>query len=108
MPKSDFLFYVGYCISQLSDPKKRNGHIPYRDSKLTQLLSDSLAGNGVTLMVACISPARSNLNETLNTLRYAARAKHIRNKPVVVMVTAFVELFFPSTYYVIDRIREKP
>ena len=41
----------GYCISQLSDPRKRNGHIPYRDSKLTQLLSDSLAGNGVTLMV---------------------------------------------------------
>lgn len=41
----------GYCISQLSDPRKRSGHIPYRDSKLTQLLSDSLAGNGITLMV---------------------------------------------------------
>ncbi|EFX85436.1 hypothetical protein DAPPUDRAFT_314281 [Daphnia pulex] len=79
------LMVLGYCISQLSDPRKRNGHIPYRDSKLTQLLSDSLAGNGVTLMVACVSPARSNLSETLNTLRYAARAKHIRNKPVVVM-----------------------
>ncbi|XP_032780386.2 kinesin-like protein KIF12 [Daphnia magna] len=79
------LMVLGYCISQLSDPRKRNGHIPYRDSKLTQLLSDSLAGNGITLMVACVSPARSNLSETLNTLRYAARAKHIRNKPVVVM-----------------------
>ena len=42
---------IGYCISQLSDPRKRSGHIPYRDSKLTQLLSDSLAGNGITLMV---------------------------------------------------------
>lgn len=42
---------VGYCIASLSDSKKRNGHIPYRDSKLTKLLADSLAGNGVTLMV---------------------------------------------------------
>lgn len=43
--------YSGYCIASLSDSKKRNGHIPYRDSKLTKLLADSLAGNGVTLMV---------------------------------------------------------
>lgn len=49
--KRDFLFISGYCIASLSDPKKRKGHIPYRDSKLTKLLSDSLAGTGVTLMV---------------------------------------------------------
>lgn len=42
---------LGYCISSLSDPRKRHGHIPYRDSALTKLLSDSLAGSGVTLMV---------------------------------------------------------
>ncbi|XP_034942202.1 kinesin-like protein KIF12 [Chelonus insularis] len=79
------LMVLGYCIASLSDSKRKNGHIPYRDSKLTKLLADSLAGNGVTLMIACVSPARSNLSETLNTLRYAARAKRIRTKPIVVM-----------------------
>ncbi|XP_035708563.1 kinesin-like protein KIF12 isoform X1 [Folsomia candida] len=79
------LMVLGYCIASLSDAKKKSGHIPYRDSKLTKLLADSLAGSGVTLMIACISPAKSNMSETLNTLRYAARAKRIRTKPVVVM-----------------------
>ncbi|XP_060835344.1 kinesin-like protein KIF12 [Rhopalosiphum padi] len=79
------LMVLGYCIASLSDPKKRKGHIPYRDSKLTKLLSDSLAGTGVTLMIACISPARSNASETISTLRYAARAKKIKTKPVIVM-----------------------
>ncbi|XP_050534148.1 kinesin-like protein KIF12 isoform X2 [Daktulosphaira vitifoliae] len=79
------LMVLGYCIASLSDPKKRKGHIPYRDSKLTKLLSDSLAGTGVTLMIACVSPARSNTSETLSTLRYAARAKKIKAKPVIVM-----------------------
>ncbi|XP_059484569.1 kinesin-like protein KIF12 isoform X2 [Neocloeon triangulifer] len=79
------LMVLGYCIASLSDSKKKGGHIPYRDSKLTKLLADSLAGNGVTLMIACVSPAKSNYTETLNTLRYAARAKKIRTKPVVVM-----------------------
>ncbi|XP_054007518.1 kinesin-like protein KIF12 isoform X2 [Hylaeus anthracinus] len=79
------LMVLGYCISSLSDGKRKGGHIPYRDSKLTKLLADSLAGNGVTLMIACVSPARSNASETLNTLRYAARVKKIRTKPIVVM-----------------------
>ncbi|KAK9881584.1 hypothetical protein WA026_016455 [Henosepilachna vigintioctopunctata] len=79
------LMVLGYCISSLSDQKRKNSHIPYRDSKLTKLLADSLAGNGVTLMIACISPAKFNINETINTLRYAARAKKIRTKPVVLM-----------------------
>ncbi|CAH1986697.1 unnamed protein product [Acanthoscelides obtectus] len=79
------LMVLGYCIASLSDPKRKGSHIPYRDSKLTKLLADSLAGNGVTLMIACISPARSNIFETINTLRYAARAKKIRTKPVVLM-----------------------
>nr|CAI5819200.1 unnamed protein product [Callosobruchus analis] len=79
------LMVLGYCIASLSDQKRKGSHIPYRDSKLTKLLADSLAGNGVTLMIACISPARSNIFETINTLRYAARAKKIRTKPVVLM-----------------------
>ncbi|XP_026327688.1 kinesin-like protein KIF12 [Hyposmocoma kahamanoa] len=78
------LMVLGYCIAQLSDGKKK-GHIPYRDSKLTKLLADSLAGNGVTLMIACIAPSRSNLSETINTLRYASRAKKIKSKPIVKM-----------------------
>ncbi|XP_045463579.1 kinesin-like protein KIF12 isoform X2 [Harmonia axyridis] len=79
------LMVLGYCISSLSDQKRKHKHIPYRDSKLTKLLADSLAGNGVTLMIACISPAKCNRNETVNTLRYAARAKKIRTKPIVLM-----------------------
>ncbi|CAD7088674.1 unnamed protein product [Hermetia illucens] len=79
------LMVLGYCIASLSDNKKRSGHIPYRDSQLTKLLADSLAGNGVTLMIACVSPAYSNYAETLNTLRYASRAKRIRTKPIIIM-----------------------
>ena len=47
----DIFYFEGYCIASLSDGKRKGGHIPYRDSKLTKLLADSLAGNGVTLMV---------------------------------------------------------
>ncbi|XP_042219845.1 kinesin-like protein KIF12 isoform X8 [Homarus americanus] len=79
------LMVLGTCIAALSDNRKRDGHIPYRDSKLTKLLADSLAGNGVTLMIACVSPAKSNISETINTLRYATRAKRIRTKPIIVM-----------------------
>lgn len=60
-----------------------NKFISYRDSKLTRLLQDSLGGNSVTLMIACIGPADYNLDETLSTLRYADRAKRIKNKPIV-------------------------
>ncbi|KAF6019863.1 KIF12 [Bugula neritina] len=79
------LLVLGKCISSLGDAKKRNGHIPYRDSKLTKLLADSIGGNGVTLMIACVSPSKSNQGETMNTLRYATRTKRIKNKPVVKM-----------------------
>lgn len=54
-----------------------------RDSKLTRMLQDSLGGNSRTTMIACVSPADVNLEETLNTLRYADRARSIKNKPVV-------------------------
>ncbi|XP_069466427.1 kinesin-like protein KIF17 [Ambystoma mexicanum] len=70
---------LGNVISALVDGKCK--HIPYRDSKLTRLLQDSLGGNTKTLMVACLSPADNNYDETLSTLRYANRAKNIKNKP---------------------------
>lgn len=58
-------------------------HIPYRDSKLTRLLQDSLGGNTKTVMIAALSPADYNYDETLSTLRYADRAKAIKNKPKI-------------------------
>nr|XP_019567584.1 PREDICTED: kinesin-like protein KIF17 isoform X6 [Rhinolophus sinicus] len=70
---------LGNVISALVDGRCK--HIPYRDSKLTRLLQDSLGGNTKTLMVACLSPADNNYDETLSTLRYASRAKNIKNKP---------------------------
>ncbi|VDN32748.1 unnamed protein product [Cylicostephanus goldi] len=57
-------------------------HVPYRDSKLTRLLQDSLGGNSRTLMIACVSPSDSDFVETLNTMKYANRAKNIKNKVV--------------------------
>ena len=72
---------LGNVISALVEGKIN--HIPYRDSKLTRLLQDSLGGNTKTLMIAAISPADFNFDETLTTLRYAARAKKIKNKPRV-------------------------
>ncbi|KAK6618591.1 hypothetical protein RUM43_012982 [Polyplax serrata] len=75
------LMALGNVISALVDGKSK--HIPYRDSKLTRLLQDSLGGNTKTLMIACLSPADDNYDETLSTLRYANRAKNIRNKPKI-------------------------
>lgn len=60
-----------------------DSHVPYRDSKLTKLLMDSLGGNALTIMIACISPAAVFLEESLNTLQYAMRASRISNAPVV-------------------------
>lgn len=72
---------LGNVISALVDGK--SAHIPYRDSKLTRLLQDSLGGNQKTVMIAALSPANYNYDETLSTLRYASRAKSIKNKPIV-------------------------
>nr|XP_033819712.1 kinesin-like protein KIF3B isoform X2 [Geotrypetes seraphini] len=72
---------LGNVISALVDGKST--HIPYRDSKLTRLLQDSLGGNAKTVMVANIGPASYNVEETLTTLRYSNRAKNIKNKPRV-------------------------
>ncbi|KAK0745793.1 P-loop containing nucleoside triphosphate hydrolase protein [Schizothecium vesticola] len=72
------LLTLGRVINALVD---RSAHIPYRESKLTRLLQDSLGGRTKTCIIATVSPAKSNLEETLSTLEYAFRAKDIRNKP---------------------------
>ena len=74
------LLTLGRVINALVD---RSPHVPYRESKLTRLLQDSLGGRTKTCIIATISPARSNMEETLSTLDYAIRAKSIRNKPEV-------------------------
>lgn len=77
------LLSLGNVISALTEDNKKSGHVPYRDSKLTRILQDSLGGNSRTSMIACISPAEINFEETLNTLKYASRARNIKNKPIV-------------------------
>ncbi|KAK7311684.1 hypothetical protein RJT34_09974 [Clitoria ternatea] len=79
------LLALGNVISALGDEKRRKegGHVPYRDSKLTRLLQDSLGGNSKTVMIACVSPADTNAEETLNTLKYANRARNIQNKAII-------------------------
>ncbi|XP_073687523.1 kinesin-like protein KIF21A isoform X4 [Garra rufa] len=77
------LLALGNVISALGDRSKRSTHVPYRDSKLTRLLQDSLGGNSQTVMIACTSPSDQDFMETLNTLKYANRARNIKNKVVV-------------------------
>uniref|UniRef100_A0A8C2CE21 Kinesin family member 21A n=1 Tax=Cyprinus carpio TaxID=7962 RepID=A0A8C2CE21_CYPCA len=77
------LLALGNVISALGDRSKRSTHVPYRDSKLTRLLQDSLGGNSRTVMIACTSPSDQDFMETLNTLKYANRARNIKNKVVV-------------------------
>ena len=82
------LFALGKVISTLADAH-RDGrprsttHVPYRDSKLTKLLMDSLGGGALTLLVACCSPLEAHIEETVRTLQYATRAMSIVNTPEV-------------------------
>lgn len=74
---------LGNVINALTEPKSAGGkgrHVPYRDSKLTRLLQDSLGGNSFTVMICNVSPAKINAEETLSSLRFAERAKKIENK----------------------------
>ena len=74
------LFILGQVVSALSETRKKyKRKPPYRDSKLTRLLQDSLGGNSRTIMLACVSPADFNLDETITTLRYATNARNIKN-----------------------------
>lgn len=97
------LLTLGRVINALVD---RNSHIPYRESKLTRLLQDSLGGRTKTCIIATISPARSNLEETISTLDYAFRAKNIRNKPQVNALINKKTLLKEFTYE-IERIKSE-
>ena len=81
------LFTLGKVISMLASDKKtlqeKSQYIPYRDSKLTMLLMDSLGGTSKALMIACVTPSDAYIEETVSTLNYAARVMNIKNKPVV-------------------------
>lgn len=77
------LLCLGNVISALADSSRKASHIPYRDSKLTRLLQDSLGGNSQTIMIACISPSDRDFMESLSTLRYADRARNIKNRVTV-------------------------
>ncbi|KAL4491804.1 hypothetical protein ABPG72_006059 [Tetrahymena utriculariae] len=72
------LLALGNCINLLSDQNKKGSFVPYRDSKLTRLLKESLGGNTKSIMVACISPSSLCYEETINTLKYAVRARKIK------------------------------
>ena len=72
------LLALGNCINALGEKGNKGNFVPYRDSKLTRLLKDSLGGNCRTVMIANISSAESSFEETLNTLKYANRAKNIK------------------------------
>ncbi|KAJ4296757.1 hypothetical protein N0V90_006805 [Kalmusia sp. IMI 367209] len=76
---------LGKVISQLSS-RSHGAHVSYRDSKLTRLLQDSLGGNAITYMIACVNPAEFHLSETLNTVQYAQRARAIQIKPQIQQV----------------------
>jgi centromeric protein E len=74
------LFVLANVINKLAENKKNN-HIPYRDSKLTRLLSQALGGNSLTTIICTVSPAAINYYQTLSTLRFAIRAKNVKLKP---------------------------
>lgn len=76
---------LGKVISQLSS-RQSGSYVSYRDSKLTRLLQDSLGGNAITYMIACVTPAEFHLSETLNTVQYAQRARAIQSKPRIQQV----------------------
>ncbi|KAL2419486.1 Kinesin-like protein KIF21A [Exophiala dermatitidis] len=73
---------LGKVIAQLSS-RSAGTYVSYRDSKLTRMLQDSLGGNAITYMIACVTPAEFHLSETLNTVQYAQRARNIQSKPKI-------------------------
>ncbi|XP_022218828.2 chromosome-associated kinesin KIF4-like [Drosophila obscura] len=80
------LLALGNVLNALGSAQTPPAHVPYRQSKLTRLLQESLGGNSITLMIACVSPSDYNVAETLSTLRYANRTLQIKNRPVINMI----------------------
>lgn len=107
------LLALGNCINALceltklrqSDPASSKIHIPYRDSKLTRLLKDSLGGNCRTVMITNISPAFSAYEDTLNTLKYADRAKQI--KTIVTRNVLNVDFHISNYTKIINQLRDE-
>jgi chromosome segregation ATPase len=101
---------LGKVISQLSS-RSHGAHVSYRDSKLTRLLQDSLGGNAITYMIACVNPAEFHLSETLNTVQYAQRARAIQIKPQIQQVNddsdkqATIERLRAEVQFLRDQIR---
>jgi chromosome segregation ATPase len=92
---------LGKVISQLST-RSAGMHVSYRDSKLTRMLQDSLGGNAITYMIACVTPAEFHLSETLNTVQYAQRARSIQSKPKIQQINDDSD-----KQAVIDRLRSE-
>ncbi|XP_046863402.1 kinesin-like protein KIF18A [Xenia sp. Carnegie-2017] len=89
------LLALGNCINALAENKiyfLENAHIPYRDSKLTRILKDSLGGNCKTVMIAAVSPSSLSYEDTYNTLKYADRAKNIKSSLVKNVVSVDLHL----------------
>lgn len=101
---------LGKVISQLSS-RHPGSHVSYRDSKLTRLLQDSLGGNAITYMIACVTPAEFHLSETLNTVQYAQRARAIQSKPRIQQVSddsdkqAIIDRLRAEVSFLRDQIR---
>ncbi|KAI9744843.1 MAG: hypothetical protein M1818_001768 [Claussenomyces sp. TS43310] len=101
---------LGKVISQLSS-RQAGSHVSYRDSKLTRLLQDSLGGNAITYMIACVTPAEFHLSETLNTVQYAQRARAIQSKPQIQQVSddtdkqALIDRLKAEVAFLRDQIR---
>jgi len=81
-PINSGLLALSSVTAALGDPRRKASHIPYWDSKLTCILKDSLGGNAFTLLIVCLSPSASDLEETMNTLKFASTAANICNRPV--------------------------
>jgi len=106
------LLALANCINALGDKNKKGSFVPYRDSKLTRLLKDSLGGNSKTVMITNISPASSQIEETLNTLKYASRAKNIKvkvtsNKKIVSLHVAEYKNIINDLRHEIDELKAK-
>lgn len=101
---------LGKVISQLSS-RQAGSHVSYRDSKLTRMLQDSLGGNAITYMIACVTPAEFHLSETLNTVQYAQRARAIQSKPRIQQISdesdkqALIDRLKAEVAFLRDQIR---
>ena len=95
------LHTLGRCISSLAQKSTgKDAHVPYRDSKLTRLLQDSLGGNARTFLIATLSPARLNAHESISTLKFADRAKQV-------MVQAHLNVTRPVDHELVQRLQRE-